>query len=206
MNKWIFFSLSFVCILSSITKAYDMTSFVLETRWLTVSYLSGGLQKLSAAAAIATCVTEMTLALVVLKNDYRKIASAGFFLIFTFFLYLTGAKYFFPPEVGNIESCECFGELIHFTPMTSFIKSVVLWCLSLVLMVSSIKKHESWNITRLFMDKYLYLCLAVSLTLPLYSLLFLRELEHTVYIIWFTALCMILFAIVTIYLQRAYIK
>lgn len=114
MNKLILYTLSFVCILSSVTKSYDIASFVLETRWFTISYLSGDLQKLSTAAAIATCVTEMTLALVVLKNDYRKIASAGFFLIFTFFLYLTGAKYFFPPEVGNIESCECFGELIHF--------------------------------------------------------------------------------------------
>lgn len=34
--------------------------------------------------------------------------------------------------MGSIESCGCFGELIHFTPLTSFIKSVVLLMMAIL--------------------------------------------------------------------------
>ena len=34
--------------------------------------------------------------------------------------------------MGSIESCGCFGELVHFSPLGAFIKSLVLFVVSLV--------------------------------------------------------------------------
>lgn len=197
MNKWLFLFLSFVFILSSITKSYDMISFVVETKLFTISYLSSSLQKMSMAGAFFTCAIEMVLALIVLRNEYRKIASVVFLLLLTFFLYLTGINYLFPPVVGSVESCGCFGQLIPLTAFQSFIKSVVLWIISVVIICNVLKNSKcKWNIMKLLCDKYLYLCIAISLVLPMYSLWFFNELEHTVYICGFVALCIILTTIV----------
>lgn len=51
------------------------------------------------------------------------------------FVWLTGVNLFFPTIFGSVESCGCFGELVHFTPVGSFVKSMVLWMLALVLFV-----------------------------------------------------------------------
>ena len=56
-------------------------------------------------------------------------------VMLTFFVWLTGVNLFFPTMFGSVESCGCFGELIHFTPVGSFVKSVVLWVFALVLFV-----------------------------------------------------------------------
>ena len=50
----------------------------------------------------------------------------AFVAMLSLFVYLTGVNLFFPTVIGSIESCGCFGELIHFTPLSSFIKSVIL--------------------------------------------------------------------------------
>ena len=181
-----------IFLLSSIFKSINIHSFALETRLYVDAYMADGLRPLAMTGAIAICAIEMILALLAIRKEYRRIAAIGFFLMLTFFVYLTGINLFFPTIMGSIESCGCFGELIHFTPMASFIKSVVLWVLSLLLVVESYKSHESWNISKLMRDKYLYMCVAVSMVLPLYSLWLLNRLNHTGYIIGFVALCVVI--------------
>ena len=151
-----------------------------------------GAFRIDMAGAEGVCAMEMTLALLAIRREYRRTASAGFFLMLSFFVYLTGVNLFFPTIMGSIESCGCFGELIHFSPLASFIKSVVLWMLSLVLLVSTIKDNTPRNTARLFGDKYLYVCIVTSLVLPLDSLGFCEVLSHIVYLIGYGVLCLIL--------------
>ena len=54
------------------------------------------------------------------------LSAFAFVAILSFFVFLTGVNLFFPTVIGSIEACGCFGELIHFTPLSSFIKSVIL--------------------------------------------------------------------------------
>jgi hypothetical protein len=49
-----------------------------------------------------------------------------------FFTYITYINY--TDLYGGIESCGCFGELIHFTPASSFYKNIALFILSLILL------------------------------------------------------------------------
>lgn len=188
-----------IFLLSSVLKAVNINSFALETRlyldaylWDLKSVVSNlwGAFRIDMVGAIGMCVMEMMVALLAIRRKYRRVASVGFFVMLTFFVYLTGLNLFFPTIMGSIESCGCFGELIHFSPLASFIKSVVLWVLSIVLVVYS--WHERWNVSMLFKDRYLYICIATSVMLPLYSIWFFEALSHTVYIIGFVILVVIL--------------
>lgn len=187
-----------VFLLSSVMKAVNINSFVMETRlymdayfWDLKSVISGfETIRMEMVGAIGVCVIEMLVALLAIQHEYRRVASVGFCVMLTFFVYLTGLNLFFPTIMGSIESCGCFGELIHFSPLASFIKSVVLWVLSIVLVVYS--WHERWNVSMLLKDWYLYICIATSLVLPLYSLWFFEALSHTLYIVGFVVLVVML--------------
>lgn len=194
-----------VFLLSSVLKAVNINSFALEIRlyldayfWDLKSVVSElwGAFRIDMVGAIGVCVIEMLVALLAIKCEYRRVASVCFFFILTFFVYLTVVNRFFPTIMGSIESCGCFGELIHFSPLASFVKSVVLWMLSLVLLFCTFKGKIPWNVGKLFRDRYLYICLATSLVLPLYSLWFFEVLSHTIYIVGYVALCLVLTAFI----------
>ena len=188
-----------VFLISSVMKTVNINSFALETRlymdayfWDLKSVVSNlwGAFRIDMVGAIGMCVMEMLVALLAIQHEYWRVASTGFCVMLTFFVYLTGLNLFFPTIMGSIESCGCFGELIHFSPLASFFKSVVLWIMSIVLVVYS--WHERWNVSMLIKDRYLYICIATSLVLPLYSLWFFEALSHTVYIIGFVVLMVML--------------
>jgi len=185
-----------IFLLSSVLKSVNIHSFAHETRLYIDAYMWEWMRSLSMIFSITVCVIEMTIALLAIKNDYTRVASVGFFLMLSFFVYLTGLNLFFPTIMGSIESCGCFGELIHFSPLASFVKSVVLWVLSLVLVINSFRSHEPWNIVSMLKDRYTYICVAVSLVLPMYSLWLFNKLDHTVYICGFVGLCIVLMAVV----------
>lgn len=188
--------LSSVFLFSSILKSINIHSFVLETRMYIDAFMASWLNSWAKYSAIAVCVAEMLVALLAVRKEYCRIVALFFFLILSFFVYLTGLNLFFPSIMGSIESCGCFGELIHFTPMASFFKSVVLWIMSLVLVVISFRQYESWNVEELLGDKYLYLCTVASMILPLYSHWLFDELEHTTYISGFVVLCAIILIVI----------
>ncbi len=190
--------LSVIFILSGILKVVNVNAFASEIQHYFEFYIIIEQSVDYKVCGVLVCMFELTLGILSFDINYKRIV--GFFLLLaiSFFVYLTGLNLFFPTIMGSIESCGCFGELIHFTPTTSFIKSVVLWVLSLVLVIASYRNKDPWNITRLLCDKYLYICIAVSVVLPLYSLWFLNELSHAVYICGFVVLCIILMGIVTL--------
>lgn len=185
-----------VFFLSSVLKSVNIYSFLQEIHLYVEAYMEERMFPSMVVCSISVCAIELIFALLSLINEYHKVTSIGYFLMLLFFVYLTGLNLFFPTIMGSIESCGCFGELIHFSPLASFIKSVVLWILSLVLVINSFRSHEPWNIVSMLKDRYTYICVAVSLVLPLYSLWLFNKLDHTVYICGFVGLCIVLMAIV----------
>ena len=182
--------LCFVFILSSVFKSINIKSTISEVSAYIVLYMPSFFQKYTVECALLVCMIELLLAIVALNMQYRRITNISFFFLILFFVYLTGQNLFFPTIMGSIESCGCFGELIHFSPLASFVKSVVLWIMSIVFVAYS--WHERWNVSMLLKDWYLYVCIVTSLVLPLYSLWFFEVLSHTVYIIGFVVLVVML--------------
>ena len=123
-----------VFILSAVTKALSLPVFADEMRLYLDIYFCGWLRDSSLFLAGMVCLAELLIGIACLVPALRRQANVAAFLALTFFVWLTGDNYFNPSPLGRIESCGCFGELIHFTPLASFIKSLVLWVIALVIM------------------------------------------------------------------------
>ena len=121
-----------VFILSAVTKTVSLPVFADEMRLYLDIYFGGWLRDSSLFLAGMVCLTELLIGIACLVPALRRQANVAAFLALTFFVWLTGDNYFNPSPLGRIESCGCFGELIHFTPLASFIKSLVLWCMATV--------------------------------------------------------------------------
>lgn len=99
-------------------------------------YFNGWLSNYSIHVAGLVCLAELTTGIFYLLPKFSRYANLAGLAALSFFVYLTGDNYFNPSVAGRIESCGCFGELIHFTPLQSFIKSCVLWVIALICMVT----------------------------------------------------------------------
>lgn len=135
--------LAIVLIASSILKAVGIKTFAQEAGDYIDLYMPQWLYGWNMPCAIGVCVVELTVGILLIWRKQIVWTSAMALLLLTFFVWLTGVNMFFPTIFGSVESCGCLGELIHFTPMGSFVKSVVLWFLALVLFVKVVidRKH-----------------------------------------------------------------
>lgn len=132
-----------VLILSAILKFVSIDSFAQEVQLYIDLYLLNFLHEWTRYIAITVCVSELAIGILTLTRLYEKFISLVLVVVFSFFLYLTSLNAFFPSKYyGSIESCGCFGELIHFTPVESFYKSVVLWSLSVIVLVMINKRKD----------------------------------------------------------------
>lgn len=183
-------------LLSSILKAVNIQSFSSEVKLYSDIYLPEWLYIFPRQAAVFVCMLEMMIALMGLKRLYWKVTNVICLLLMSFFLYLTGVNYFNPSLIGSVESCGCFGEFIHMTPLQSFVKSLVLWLITLILTLIDAKHNGHINIRKIIVDSYFYICVVISLALPFYSVQLLDVLERTTYIVGYIILCFILVCIV----------
>ena len=120
----IFLALCFL--LSSITKVVNIPAFAMEVGMYSDAYLWEWLRDYSTPIAVTICAAELVVGIGALVRRTARYALWGMIAMLVFFVWLTGVNLFFPTVMGSIESCGCFGELIHFSPTGAFIKSVVL--------------------------------------------------------------------------------
>ncbi len=121
------YALSCIFILSGVSKAINIPAFAYEVRMYSDAYLMDGIGDWSQPFAVAVCALEILVGLLALRTQYMKISSIAMLVMLSFFVWLTGINYFCPSVMGSIESCGCFGELIHFSPLGAFLKSVILF-------------------------------------------------------------------------------
>lgn len=174
--------LGLVFVLSGVTKCINIYSFAQEVREYLVLYFNDFLGNHSLFLAIVVCTIEITIGFWGLMREYGIVFSVMSFGLMSFFTILAGINYLFPSIIGSVESCGCFGELIHFTPLTSFLKSAFLLVASTLLLTCNFRLFTVPYLKFVLQNPYSYICFAVSMILPLYSTIAFKELEHTTYI------------------------
>lgn len=187
-----------VCfILSGVMKAVNVYSFAQEIRLYIEAYMDSYFVQWTVEIAVAICAIETITGLLALRKKYAPIVSIVFLGMMSFFVWLTGINLFYPSLMGSIESCGCFGELIHFSPLASFVKSVVLWGMAVMnyelrftnYLLSFFNSRKPWrNILR---DGTLYVTLVIGALPPLYSYLFFENMEHGYYLVGYISLCVL---------------
>lgn len=195
---------SAIFILSAILKSVNIHSFTMETGDFIDMYMPSWLHGFQYPCAIIVCQSELMLGMLVLKEKYRHVAFCGMFLLLTFFVWLTMINAFFPTIFGSIESCGCFGEVIHFTPIASFLKSGVLWILVGGILFREWKRRGlSLGITGnnslgILKDGYMWVSVSSGWCLLWLSYFYVNRLDHDLYLILYIGICMII-TIVTIW-------
>ena len=187
-----------VCfILSGVMKAVNVYSFAQEIRLYIEAYMDSYFVQWTVEIAVAICAIETITGLLALRKKYAPIVSIVFLGMMSFFVWLTGMNLFYPSLMGSIESCGCFGELIHFSPLASFVKSVVLWGMAVMnyelrftnYLLSFFNSRKPWrNILR---DGKMYVTLVIGALPPLYSYLFFENMEHGYYLVGYISLCVL---------------
>lgn len=136
-------TLGIVFIASSLLKVVSIKTFAMEVSDYIDLYMPQWLHGWNMICAVGVCSLELLVGVLLFWKKYVGWMSILCLMMITFFVWLTGVNFLFPTEFGSVESCGCFGELIHFTPRSSFIKSVVLWGLVSVLFVSVIVDRKN---------------------------------------------------------------
>lgn len=132
-----------ICFLvSGLLKIVSIRSFEQEVELYGEAYIGCWVSDHSSLIAISVCVVEIAIAILALFGRFARYTSLAFLVMLIFFVYLTGMNLFFPSPVGSIESCGCFGELIHFTPVGAFIKSFSLCVIALINVMWSVYKNK----------------------------------------------------------------
>lgn len=130
MKRIISYILSTCFLLSGTLKLVSLRSFEQEVQLYGDAYIGDWVHSFSFEIAILVCVVEIVAAIMALLRQYSFVSAIAFVAMLSFFVYLTGVNLFSPTIVGSIETCGCFGELIHFTPLSSFVKSVILFLIA----------------------------------------------------------------------------
>ena len=187
-----------VCfILSGMMKAVNVYSFAQEIRLYIEAYMDSYFVQWTVEIAVAICAIETITGLLALRKKYAPIVSIVFLGMMSFFVWLTGINLFSPSLMGSIESCGCFCELIHFSPLSSFVKSVVLWGMAVMnyelrftnYLLSFFNSRKPWR--KILRDGTLYVTLVLGALPPLYSYLFFENMEHGYYLAGYIAMCVL---------------
>lgn len=118
-------------LLSGLLKVFSLRAFEQEVQLYGDAYVGEWVRSFSYEIALFVCVLEIIAGLTAVLRMLPVLSALAFVTMLSFFVYLTGMNLFFPSVLGSIESCGCFGELIHFTPLSSFIKSFILLLISI---------------------------------------------------------------------------
>jgi len=147
------FLLASVLMLSGISKLFYLQGFATEVAQYSELYISTIFVPFARTIAVAVCCTETALGISLLIPKLSAFAGIAVFVLMTFFLYLTAVNYLYPTILGSIESCGCFGNLMHFTAKGSFIKSVVLWTATLIMIILYRKSNRPYCIKGEYSEK-----------------------------------------------------
>lgn len=197
------FLMGIVFLLSSYMKAVNIYSFA-----QTIDSFSGllGLNTFygyGVHLAILVCACECLMPLLSISLKYRGVVIWCYPFVLALFVYITYVN--LTDLYGGIESCGCFGELIHLSPAASFYKNIVLLGFSLFLLVSYLEAQRRAN-SPLFplisIDRNLFVALLVSIIPSLFSLLCLNKMPQTAYLSLFILLCITSLGVSVISIMR----
>lgn len=178
--------LGLIFMASSLTKAVNVYSFS-----QTIHSFCGllGLTELyghGVLLAILICAAECLLALLSFHPKYRGLALLACPVVLIYFTCITFINY--TNLYGGIESCGCFGEIIHLSPAATFYKNAVMLALALYLLIVYMKEQcrEGKPLCSFGIPGgYLLLACLVSAVPPLFSYLFLNRMPHIPYLLLF---------------------
>ena len=136
---WMLLSVTFIA--SGILKGIAVRGFAITVREFLDLLDLETLQPYSFSIAVAICMCETAIGLLAFLKRLRPALSLIYTTILAVFTIITYIN--LTDMYGGIESCGCFGEIIHLNPMETFVKDVMLLFLSVFIGITSIFKSRN---------------------------------------------------------------
>lgn len=127
---WLVLSMTFI--VSGILKGVAVKGFIITVREFLDLLGLETLQPYSAIFAIAICVCETAIGMLALIKRLRPILILIYTVFLAFFTIITYIN--LTDMYGGLESCGCFGEIIHLNPMETFVKNLFLLGISMFIL------------------------------------------------------------------------
>lgn len=137
--------------------------------------------------AIAVCFVELLTGFLAFKAGYVRFTGVAFLILVSFFTAITFFNY--AASGGSIESCGCFGEIVHLSPKATFYKNVCLLIASLGLFFTTVGSRRALSMKGIFKDNYFRGSVAAAITLPLSSAVLMNVLDLKVFALLYLILC-----------------
>lgn len=140
--------------------------------------------------AIIVCAGEIFLGLIAMSRYCLRFVWCFFPMILTFFTWLTYIN--LTDTYGGIESCGCFGELIHLNPEESFYKNLILLILSSIMGTAYLLRNRHENQSAMQVPvKYILGSAVTAICMPLCSVLLIDRIDPMTYLAIYTMACFI---------------
>lgn len=140
--------LSVTFLFSGVSKLFYLPAFSTEVAQYTELYISDVFVSWSEIVAVSLCMVEIFLGVALCLKRLSVSAGCVAVALLSFFLYLTAVNYLFPTALGSLQSCGCFGEWLRLSPKASFVKSLVLWGISIFWLVLSLRTQHRPHCTK----------------------------------------------------------
>lgn len=188
------YTISIVFIVSGVLKAINPYSFSETIKGFSVLLGQPILHDYSMYIAVIICSLELLTGLL-LYVMYKKVITILCFGILAFFTYITYLNY--TDLYGQIESCGCFGEIVHLSPIETFYKNIILLVMSGVLVWQQRydthihNKDNKKGFMEYISNRYLWASVIVSLVIPVYSCISMNIMNRTLFAVCYVLLCII---------------
>ncbi len=136
---WMLLSVTFIA--SGILKGIAVKGFEITVREFL--YLLGleTLLPYSFPLAVAICIFETAIGVLSLFKPLRPALSMIYPVVLIFFTTITYIN--LTDMYGGIESCGCFGEIIHLNPFETFVKNLILLGISIFILISTLSNKTT---------------------------------------------------------------
>lgn len=131
---WLFLAATFIA--SGILKGIAMKGFAITVREFLDLLGLETLQTYSFPIAITICLFETAIGFIAFFRKFRSALCLIYPIVILFFTIITYIN--LTDLYGGIESCGCFGELIHLNPTETFVKNIILLLLSMFVTFTTI--------------------------------------------------------------------
>jgi uncharacterized membrane protein YphA (DoxX/SURF4 family) len=164
-------------IFSGFIKANDPLGFSYKLQEYFAHFKADFLIPASLSLAILICVFEIVLGFAIWLGARRNLSLWLSMLMMLFFTFLT----FYSAYRNVVTDCGCFGDFLHLTPWTSFIKDVVILILLIILIFG---RHHINPLTGQRAENFLLgLIIAASVAFPIYTYSYLPVFDFREYAI-----------------------
>ena len=140
---WLVLAATFMA--SGILKGIAVRGFALTIGQFLDLLGLGGLHPYALPVAIAICIGEIALGFAALFRKLRPFLCVVFLAVLIFFTIITYVN--LTDMYGGIESCGCFGEIIHLNPLETFLKNILLLTLTVTLTINTYLTNSTFSST-----------------------------------------------------------